>query len=165
MEFCWFQTYTGTVGHNFTLNPTFDEIDHTSYNGLWLPGGSAPEYLAHNAAVMELVDILVNFGQEIIAWIWHCHLILAAANLLGRKCTAFPPLKPVLIAADAYGGDMAFQALGCHIDAVCPSKKAGDTRPTAVHDFEGDQTYSEKPEHNFALTATFDDVDPSGTML
>jgi len=55
----------------------------------------------------------------------------------------------------------SLQALGCHVDAVCPSKKAGDTCPTAIHDFEGDQTYSEKPGHAFSLTATFDDVDPS----
>jgi protease I len=56
-----------------------------------------------------------------------------------------------------------FQALlmvGHRVDAVCPGKKAGDKVRTAVHDFEGDQTYSEKPGHNFALTATFADVKP-----
>jgi protease I len=56
-----------------------------------------------------------------------------------------------------------FQALlmvGHRIDAVCPGKKAGDKVRTAVHDFEGDQTYSEKPGHNFALNATFADVKP-----
>ena len=31
---------------------------------------------------------------------------------------------------------------------------------TAIHDFEGDQTYSEKRGHNFALNATFDEVRP-----
>ena len=41
----------------------------------------------------------------------------------------------------------------------CPGKKAGETVRTAVHDFEGDQTYSEKPGHNFALNATFDEID------
>jgi len=54
-----------------------------------------------------------------------------------------------------------FQALlmvGHHVHAVCPDKKAGETVRTAVHDFEGDQTYSEKPGHNFALNATFADV-------
>ena len=54
-----------------------------------------------------------------------------------------------------------FQALlmtGHTVHAVCPDKKAGATVRTAVHDFEGDQTYSEKPGHNFALNATFDDV-------
>lgn len=103
MKFCWFQTYIETVGHKFTLNRTFDEIDHTSYNGLWLRGGSALEYLADNAAVMDLVDMLVNSGQETIACICHGHMILVAANLLeGRKCTSFPPFKPVLIAAGAF---------------------------------------------------------------
>jgi protease I len=54
-----------------------------------------------------------------------------------------------------------FQALlmvGHTVDAVCPNKKAGDSVRTAIHDFEGDQTYSEKRGHNFALNATFDEV-------
>ncbi|KAL6290106.1 hypothetical protein ACE6H2_007616 [Prunus campanulata] len=50
----------------------------------------------------------------------------------------------------------SLQALGCHVDAVCPKKKAGEICATAVHDFEGDQTYSEKPGHNFTLTADFE---------
>lgn len=48
--------------------------------------------------------------------------------------------------------------LGYQVDAVCPDKKAGDVVKTAVHDFLGDQTYTEKPGHNFALTADFDTV-------
>ena len=56
-----------------------------------------------------------------------------------------------------------FQALlmvGHTVHAVCPGKKAGERVRTAVHDFEGDQTYSEKPGHNFTLNATFDEVKP-----
>lgn len=52
----------------------------------------------------------------------------------------------------------ALKMLGLRVDAVCPEKKAGDSVKTAVHDFEGAQTYSEKPGHDFALNATFDDV-------
>lgn len=52
-------------------------------------------------------------------------------------------------------------ATGHSVDAVCPGKKAGDTVKTAIHDFEGDQTYSEKPGHNFALNADFDSADPA----
>ncbi len=52
----------------------------------------------------------------------------------------------------------ALQMVGHRVDAVCPSKKAGEVVRTAVHDFEGDQTYSEKRGHNFALNATFDEV-------
>ena len=50
------------------------------------------------------------------------------------------------------------QTVGVHVDAVCPGKHAGDRVRTAVHDFEGDQTYSEKPGHNFTLNAGFDSV-------
>lgn len=54
----------------------------------------------------------------------------------------------------------ALQMVGHTVHAVCPDKKAGETVKTAIHDFEGDQTYSEKPGHNFALNATFDEINP-----
>src|SRR5258708_620139 len=49
----------------------------------------------------------------------------------------------------------ALAALGYTVHAVCPGKKAGEKIRTAVHDFEGDQTYTEKPGHDFTLNATF----------
>ena len=52
----------------------------------------------------------------------------------------------------------ALQAVGHTVHAVCPDKAAGDKIRTAIHDFEGDQTYSEKPGHNFTLNASFADV-------
>ena len=60
-----------------------------------------------------------------------------------------------------YEAMVPFQMLtmvGHTVHTVCPDKKAGDTVRTAVHDFEGDQTYSEKPGHNFAINADFDQV-------
>jgi len=56
-----------------------------------------------------------------------------------------------------------FQALlmvGHEVHAVCPGKKSGESVRTAIHDFEGDQTYSEKRGHNFALNATFENIHP-----
>lgn len=53
----------------------------------------------------------------------------------------------------------ALQMLGHTVHAVCPGKKSGDTVKTAIHDFEGDQTYTEKPGHLFTLNAAFDEVD------
>jgi protease I len=50
------------------------------------------------------------------------------------------------------------EMVGYEVHAVCPDKKKGDTIKTAIHDFEGDQTYSEKPGHNFALNFDFDKV-------
>lgn len=55
----------------------------------------------------------------------------------------------------------ALLAVGHTVHAVCPGKEVGGKVRTAVHDFEGDQTYSEKPGHNFALNATFADVRPA----
>ena len=54
----------------------------------------------------------------------------------------------------------ALQMVGHVVHAVCPDKKAGDFVRTAIHDFEGDQTYSEKPGHRFILNATFADIHP-----
>lgn len=74
--------------------------------------------------------------------------------------------KQVLILAGDYVEDyeimVPFQTLltvGVQVDVVCPGKGAGESIRTAVHDFEGDQTYSEKPGHNFTLNADFDLVD------
>jgi protease I len=64
--------------------------------------------------------------------------------------------------AEDYETMVPFQALqmvGHTVHAVCPGKDAGDTIKTAIHDFEGDQTYTEKPGHLFALNAAFADVD------
>jgi protease I len=52
----------------------------------------------------------------------------------------------------------ALQMVGCRVDAVCPGKESGEQVRTSVHDFEGDQTYSEKRGHNFTLNASFDAV-------
>jgi len=54
----------------------------------------------------------------------------------------------------------ALQMVGHTVHAVCPDKKAGEKIRTAIHDFEGDQTYSEKPGHNFVLNATFAKIKP-----
>jgi protease I len=78
------------------------------------------------------------------------------------------PAKRILLLVGDFVEDyevmVSFQVLqmvGHTVHAVCPGKKAGATVRTAVHDFEGDQTYTEKPGHNFALNATFDEIDAS----
>jgi protease I len=75
------------------------------------------------------------------------------------------PSKKILMVVGDYVEDyevmVPFQALlmvGHQVDAVCPNKRSGDVVRTAIHDFEGDQTYSEKRGHDFRLNATFDEV-------
>jgi protease I len=78
-------------------------------------------------------------------------------------------VKKILVLAGDYVEDyelmVPFQMLemvGHKVDVVCPGKKSGDVVRTAIHDFEGDQTYSEKRGHNFALNADFDKVKGEG---
>ncbi|MBB2203762.1 DJ-1/PfpI family protein [Gluconacetobacter takamatsuzukensis] len=73
--------------------------------------------------------------------------------------------KKLLLLAGDYVEDyeimvpyQALSMLGFTVDAVCPGKKAGEYVLTAIHDFEGAQTYSEKPGHRFTLTADFESV-------
>src|SRR5262249_1820894 len=73
--------------------------------------------------------------------------------------------KKILILTGDYVEDyevmVPFQALaaaGYTVHPVCPGKGAGEKIRTAVHDFEGDQTYVERPGHNFTLNATFDEI-------
>ncbi|MDZ7689800.1 MAG: DJ-1/PfpI family protein [Balneolaceae bacterium] len=76
--------------------------------------------------------------------------------------------KKILQLVGDYGEDyeimvpfQALQMVGHTVHAVCPGKKSGESVKTAIHDFEGDQTYSEKPGHNFALNATFAEINPA----
>jgi len=76
--------------------------------------------------------------------------------------------KKILLVTGDFGEDyeimvpfQALQMVGHTVHAVCPGKQSGDTVKTAVHDFEGDQTYTEKPGHNFTLNATFSEVNPA----
>ena len=71
-------------------------------------------------------------------------------------------MKKILMIAGDFTEDyevmvpfQALEMLGMQVDVVCPDKVAGQQIKTAIHDFEGDQTYTEKPGHNFTLTASF----------
>ncbi|THF61211.1 DJ-1/PfpI family protein [Pseudothauera rhizosphaerae] len=77
--------------------------------------------------------------------------------------------KRILMICGDFGEDyetmvpfQALQAVGHTVHAVCPERKAGEAVAMAIHDFEGQQTYSEKRGHNFTLNATFAEIDPAG---
>src|SRR4030081_1676543 len=93
----------------------------------------------------------------------------AVRNMAGsiRRCVRHMMAKRILMLVGDFVEDyevmvpfQALQMVGHVVHTVCPGKKAGQTVRTAIHDFEGDQTYSEKPGHNFTLNAVFADVKP-----
>src|ERR671916_77772 len=57
--------------------------------------------------------------------------------------------------------EQAMHAVRHTVHVVCPDKRAGEAIKTSLHDFEGDQTYTEKPGHLYTLNKTFSEVDPA----
>lgn len=110
------QTYSEKPGHNFVLNATFAEIDLTSYDGLVLPGGRAPEYLRLNPRVIEIIQYFATANKPIAA-ICHAAQLLAAARVIaGKRVSAYPACAPDVEAA---GGTYAAIAV---TDAVADGK-------------------------------------------
>jgi deglycase len=95
------QTYTEKRGHNFRLNYAFADVDAANYDALVVPGGRAPEYLRLDERVLNLVRAFAA-AEKPIAAICHGLQILTAADVVrGRRCQAYPAVKPELIAAGA----------------------------------------------------------------
>lgn len=99
------QTYSEKRGHNFRLNADFDSINESSYDGLVIPGGRAPEYLRLNERVLEIVRHFFN-AEKPVAAICHGAQILSAADVLkGRTCCAYPACSPeVTLAGGTFAG-------------------------------------------------------------
>ena len=101
------QTYTEKPGHNFTLNASFDEVDHTTYDALVIPGGRAPEYIRLNQDVINVVRHFASAGKPMAA-ICHGPQLLAAAGVLtGKKCSAYPAVAPEIALAGGTYVDIA----------------------------------------------------------
>ncbi|GAB2198981.1 DJ-1/PfpI family protein [Sessilibacter sp. MAH4] len=95
------QTYTEKPGHNFTLNASFDEIDVSSYDGLYIPGGRAPEYLRLNPEVLKAVRHFFEFNKP-VASVCHGLQVLSAAGVLKeRSVSAYPACRPEIEACGA----------------------------------------------------------------
>lgn len=95
------QTYSEKRGHNFTLNATFDEVNVASYDGLYLPGGRAPEYLRLNPKVIAIIQAF-DAANKPIASICHGPQLLTAANVIrGKRISSYPACEPEVRLAGA----------------------------------------------------------------
>jgi len=95
------QTYSEKRGHNFAVTIDWDKVDALVYDGLVIPGGRSPEYLQLNERVLEIVRHFFDAKKPVAAT---CHgaMILTAADVVkGRRCQAYPSLKPELLRAGA----------------------------------------------------------------
>ena len=93
-DFLGEQTYTELRGHNFALTADFDAVKTEDYEGLFITGGRAPEYIRLNERVLEITREFFEAGKPVAA-ICHGPQVLTAAGVLeGYKATAYPAVGP-----------------------------------------------------------------------
>jgi protease I len=98
-DFIGFQTYAELRGHNFTLNATFDQVNPDDYDGLYICGGRAPEYIRLNEKVIAFTKHFFEKNKPVAA-ICHGIQILTAADVVkGRILTAYPAVGPDIVSA------------------------------------------------------------------
>lgn len=95
------QTYSEKLGHNFTLNFTFDEVNPADYAALVLPGGRAPEYIRREPKVLEIARHFFEAGKPVAAICHGLQVLTAAGVMKGRRATAYPAVGPELTLAGA----------------------------------------------------------------
>jgi protease I len=129
------QTYSEKRGHNFTLNAAFDEVKPMEYDALVIPGGRAPEYIRLNDRVLEITRYFAKAGKPIAA-ICHGLQVLAAAQVLeGRLCTAYPAVKPEVVAAGARWGEVNETFTNAHVEGNLVTAAAWPAHPEWMRKF------------------------------
>lgn len=129
------QTYSEKPGHNFGINADFDEINADEYDGLVIPGGRAPEYIRLNEQVLDIVRSFAK-GNKPIASICHGQQVLAAAGVLeGKRCTAYPAVKPDVISAGATWGEVNETFSNAYVDGNLVTAAAWPGHPEWMRKF------------------------------
>lgn len=129
------QTYSEKPGHRFRLNASFDEVDAGQYDALVLPGGRAPEYLRLDERVLEVVRQFAA-AEKPIAAICHGLQLLAAAGVVeGRRCQAYPAVKPELIAAGAVWDEPSPGLDSACVDGKLVTAPAWPAQPAWMREF------------------------------
>lgn len=93
-DFIGFQTYAELRGHNFSINASFDDIDPADYDGLYICGGRAPEYIRLNQRVLEITRHFFDKHKPVAAICHGIQILTAAGVLKGRTLTAYPAVGP-----------------------------------------------------------------------
>jgi len=129
------QTYSEKRGHNFAVTATFDEIDPEEYDALVIPGGRSPEYLRLNERVIAMVRHFAESGKP-IASICHGQQVLVAADVIeGKRCTAYPALKPDVVRAGATWGEVNDTFTNAYVDGNLVTAAAWPAHPEWMRKF------------------------------
>ena len=132
------QTYTEKPGHAFAVTADFERTDPADYDGLWIPGGRAPEYLRLDERVLAMVRHFFEH-DKVVGCVCHGVQILTAAGLVeGRSCSAYPACGPEVTRAGGRWQDVAMDA--AHVDGRLVTGPAWPAHPAmlrAMHELLG----------------------------
>ena len=132
-DFVGFQTYVELRGHNFVINKSFNDVKLEDYQGLYVCGGRAPEYIRLNKKVIEFVQHF--FAKDLpVAAICHGIQILTVADVLkNKKLTAYPAVGPdITLAGGEYVEVEADQVV---IDGNLVTSPAWPGHPAILKEF------------------------------
>jgi protease I len=131
------QTYSEKPGHNFRVTADFDEAEPGGYDALLIPGGRSPEYLRLNEDVIQIVRMFASENKP-IASVCHGQQILAAAGIVeGRRCTAYPAVKPDLVSAGAEWCEINDTYSNACVDGNLVTAPAWPAHPDWIREFLG----------------------------
>ncbi len=132
-DFVGNQTYVELRGHNFVLNADFDKVNPADYDGLYVCGGRAPEYIRLNERVLELTRHFFNENKPVAA-ICHGIQVLTAARVLeGRTLTAYVAVGPdIELAGGTWKNIPADQAV---VDGNLVTSPAWPGHPAILKEF------------------------------
>ncbi|HYN79684.1 MAG TPA: DJ-1/PfpI family protein [Lamprocystis sp. (in: g-proteobacteria)] len=129
------QTYSEKPGHRFAITTDFALVDPAKYDALIIPGGRAPEYLRLNPHVIEIVRHFAA-GNKPIAAICHGQQILAAAGVLdGKRCTAYPAVRPEVEGAGGIWCEANDTASNAYTDGHLVTAPAWPAHPEWIRKF------------------------------
>jgi protease I len=129
------QTYSEKRGHNFPVTVHWDEVKPSAYDALVIPGGRSPEYLQLDRRVLDLVRHFFENAKPVAAT---CHgpMILAAANVVaGRRCQAYPSVKPQLVQAGAEWEEPSAKLDSACVDGNLVTAPAWPANPAWMREF------------------------------
>ena len=123
------QTYSEKRGHNFAINAAFEEVKAKDYDALVLPGGRAPEYLRLNEKVLDLVREFAKANKPIAAICHGLQILTAAGVVEGKRCMAYPAVKPELLKAGATWCEVNATFTNAYVDGNLVTAPAWPAHP------------------------------------
>jgi protease I len=129
------QTYSEKRGHDFGLNATFANVDEQAYDGLVIPGGRAPEYLRLNQRVLDIVRHFAEVNKPIAAVCHGAQVLTAAGVVEGKRCMAYPAIKPEVTGAGGIWAEADATFSNAHVDGNLVTAAAWPGHPAWMRSF------------------------------